>query len=51
MAWCPKCRCHYAEPAGEQGEHPCPYCGRFPFERDVDPEYIDEDSYHEQDDE
>lgn len=34
MSYCANCRRHYAEPADEQGDHPCPKCGLFPRERD-----------------
>jgi predicted RNA-binding Zn-ribbon protein involved in translation (DUF1610 family) len=30
MVYCPNCRKHFREPEEEQGEHPCPKCGRGP---------------------
>jgi PHP family Zn ribbon phosphoesterase len=26
-ATCPKCRCYFKTPQGEEQDHPCPHCG------------------------
>ena len=36
MSYCQQCHQHYREPADEQGDHPCPKCGRLPHERVAD---------------
>ncbi len=33
MSRCIRCRCHYAEPDDEQGDHDCPRCGLTPETR------------------
>jgi hypothetical protein len=48
MSFCRPCRRYYREPPGEQGDHPCPSCGRLPQEREVEPEWLDEESYGEE---
>jgi hypothetical protein len=48
MSYCRHCRFHYRELPDEQGDHPCPSCGREPHEREVEPEWLDEDSYDDE---
>jgi hypothetical protein len=46
MSFCRPCRRYYREPPGEEGDHPCPSCGRLPHER-VDRNEPDDDDYEE----
>jgi len=34
MAYCPDCKKIYKEPEEEAGSHPCPKCGRYPWDDD-----------------
>ena len=42
MPLCPKCRCYWRTPPGEERDHECPRCGWCPWDINDEPEEDDE---------